>query len=78
MAALSLNGMRSLNGIRMAHIARAPKQLGALIHDARTQRNLTQQALAASVGTGQKTISCIEVGQTATKMDTLFSCSSVT
>ncbi len=72
MAALSLNGMPSLKGVRMAHIARSPKQFGALIHNARIQRNLTQQALAASVGTGQKTISRIEGGQTGTTLETLF------
>lgn len=56
----------------MAHIARSPKQLGALIHNERIRRNLTQQALAALVGTGQKTISRIETGQPGTRLDTLF------
>ncbi|WP_322965365.1 helix-turn-helix domain-containing protein [Sphingomonas fuzhouensis] len=56
----------------MAHIARSPKQLGALIHNPQIQLNFTQQALAALVGTGQKTISRIEGEQTGTKLDTLF------
>jgi HTH-type transcriptional regulator / antitoxin HipB len=56
----------------MAHLVRSPKQLGALIHNARVSRNLTQQALADLVGTGQKTVSRIEGGQPGTKLDTLF------
>jgi HTH-type transcriptional regulator/antitoxin HipB len=56
----------------MVKLARSPKQLGMLIHNARVSRNLTQQALADLVGTGQKTISRIESGHPGTKLDTLF------
>jgi HTH-type transcriptional regulator / antitoxin HipB len=54
-------------------LARSPKQFGSLIHNARTRRKLTQQALADLVGTGQKTISRIENGHEGTKLDTIFS-----
>lgn len=56
----------------MTQLVRSPKQLGTLIHNARLARNLTQQALADLVGTGQKTVSRIESGHPGTKLDTLF------
>jgi HTH-type transcriptional regulator/antitoxin HipB len=56
----------------MADLVRSSKQLGTLIRNARLDRNLTQRALADLVGTGQKTVSHIEGGQPATKLDTLF------
>jgi HTH-type transcriptional regulator / antitoxin HipB len=59
-------------GFPMTQFVRSPKQLGALIHNARVSRNLTQQALADLVGTGQKTISRIEGGHAGTKLETLF------
>ena len=57
----------------MNQMVRSPKQLGAFIHNIRTRRNLTQQALADLVGTGQKTISRIENGHEGTKLETIFS-----
>jgi HTH-type transcriptional regulator/antitoxin HipB len=59
-------------GTAMTQLIRTPKQLGALVHNARTHRNLTQQALADLVGTGQKTVSRIENGHEGTRLDTLF------
>ncbi len=56
----------------MTQLVRSPKQLGTLIRNARVGRNLTQQALADLVGTGQKTVSRIEGGHPGTKLDTLF------
>jgi len=56
----------------MTQFVRSPKQLGVLIHNARVHRNLTQQALADLVGTGQKTVSRIEGGHPGTKLDTMF------
>ena len=56
----------------MAQMARSPRQLGTLIQNRRLSCNLTQQALALLVGTGQKTISRIEAGHPGTKLDTLF------
>ena len=56
----------------MTQLVRSPKQLGTLIHNARISRNLTQQALADLVGTGQKTVSRIESGDVDhTQVDTL-------
>ncbi|KKC24266.1 helix-turn-helix domain-containing protein [Sphingomonas sp. SRS2] len=57
----------------MIQLARSPKQLGMLIQNARRRHNLTQQALASLVGTGQKTVSRIESGHAGTKLETLFS-----
>lgn len=56
----------------MSQLVRSPSQLGVLIHNARTLRNLSQQALADLVGTGQKTISRIENGHDGVRLDTLF------
>ena len=56
----------------MTQLVRSPKQLGALINNARISRKLTQQALADLVGTGQKTVSRIEGGHPGTKLETLF------
>jgi len=56
----------------MTQFIRSPKQLGTLVHTARVDRDLTQQALADLVGTGQKTISRIESGYPGTKLDTVF------
>jgi HTH-type transcriptional regulator/antitoxin HipB len=57
----------------MNQMVRSAKQLGALIHNARANRNLSQQALADLIGTGQKTISRIENGNEGTKVETIFS-----
>lgn len=64
--------MEGWKGTPMTQLVRSPKQLGTLIHNARVARNLTQQALADLVGTGQKTISRIEGGHPGTRLDTLF------
>jgi HTH-type transcriptional regulator / antitoxin HipB len=56
----------------MNQMARSAKQLGAAIQQQRTARDLSQQALADLIGTGQKTISKIENGNPATKIETIF------
>jgi len=56
----------------MTQLIRSPQHFGTLIHNARVNRRLTQQALADLVGTGQKTISRIESGYPGTKLDTVF------
>lgn len=56
----------------MTQLIRSPKQLGTLVHNARANRGLTQQALADLIGTGQKTISRMESGYPGTKLDTVF------
>jgi len=53
--------------------ARSAKQLGLALQQRRSAKGLTQTELANLVGTGQKTISKIENGNPATRMDTLFS-----
>lgn len=57
----------------MNNVARSAKQLGLVLRQRRSARGLTQTQLADLVGTGQKTISKIENGNPATRMDTLFS-----
>ncbi|MBV1692080.1 helix-turn-helix domain-containing protein [Novosphingobium sp. G106] len=56
----------------MIQMVRSPKQFGSLIHNARVRHNLTQQALADLVGTGQKTKSRVENGHEGTKLETIF------
>jgi HTH-type transcriptional regulator/antitoxin HipB len=57
----------------MNDLARDPKQIGNLIRRARKRRNLSQKAFGARVGLRQETISLIENGNTATKIETLLS-----
>ncbi|WP_026172912.1 helix-turn-helix domain-containing protein [Asticcacaulis benevestitus] len=57
----------------MIQMARSPKQFGAALQQRRSQKGLSQSALADLIGTGQKTISKIENGNPATKLETLFS-----
>lgn len=57
----------------MNQMIRSARQLGQLIQNARAQQNLSQQALADLIGTGQKTISSVENGNKGTKLETVFS-----
>jgi len=57
----------------MNNLARSAKQLGNVIQQRRMAKTLTQTQLANLIGTGQKTISKIENGNPATRLDTLFS-----
>lgn len=52
--------------------ARDPKQIGALIRRARKKRALSQQQLGGLVGIRQETISIIENGHPAARIDTLL------
>jgi HTH-type transcriptional regulator / antitoxin HipB len=52
--------------------ARTPRQLGNLIRRARKQRGWSQSQLAERVGIRQGTISLIETGNPATRVDTLL------
>jgi HTH-type transcriptional regulator/antitoxin HipB len=56
----------------MNDLARDPKQIGTLVRRARKRRDLSQQQLAAKVGLRQETISLIETGNPATKIETLL------
>jgi len=56
----------------MNQMARSPKQLGVAIQQQRLMRGMSQSELARLVGTSQKTISKIENGNPATKIETVF------
>jgi HTH-type transcriptional regulator/antitoxin HipB len=56
----------------MNHIARTPKQIGAIVQRQRRLRNLNQSVLASLAGSRQETISKFEGGNPATRLDTLF------
>ncbi len=56
----------------MSDLARSPRQLGNVVRRARKKRGLTQTELGARVGCRQETISLIEGGNPATRIDTLL------
>lgn len=56
----------------MNDLARDPKQIGNSIRRARKRLTWSQQDLASRVGTRQETISLIENGNPATKIETLL------
>lgn len=56
----------------MMNLARNPKQAGNAIQRARKTLGLTQSQLAAKVGLRQGTISLMESGNPATKLETLL------
>lgn len=56
----------------MTELARNPKQIGALIRRARKNRDWSQTQLADRAGLRQETISLIETGNSATRLDTIL------
>ena len=56
----------------MTDLARNPKQIGNLIRRARKQRGWSQTRLGEKAGLRQETISLIETGNPATKLDTIL------
>ena len=52
--------------------ARESKQIGTFVRRARKRRALSQQQLGDKVGLRQETISLIETGNPATKIETLL------
>lgn len=56
----------------MHGLARTPTQLGALVRRQRKQLGLSQSALGERVGLRQETISLIENGNPATRLDTML------
>jgi HTH-type transcriptional regulator/antitoxin HipB len=56
----------------MNDLARDPKQIGNLIRRARKQRMCSQKSLGDKVGLRQETISLIEQGNPATKIENLL------
>jgi HTH-type transcriptional regulator/antitoxin HipB len=56
----------------MIQIARTPKQLGETLRRYRTLAGLNQSQVAAKAGLRQATISKIESGSEATKIETIY------
>ena len=56
----------------MSDLARDPKQIGNLIRRARKQQALSQKSLGDKAGLRQETISLIENGNPAAKIETLL------
>ena len=56
----------------MYDLARTPKQLGTTIRRVRKRLGLSQSELGQRVGLRQETISLIETGNPATRLDTLL------
>lgn len=56
----------------MDQLARSPQQIGVAIQRARKQRGWTQAELASRAGTKQATISSIENGARAARLDLLL------
>jgi HTH-type transcriptional regulator/antitoxin HipB len=57
----------------MSDLARTPKQIGGLVRRTRKKRGLSQTQLGNKAGLRQETISLIETGNPATKLDTILS-----
>lgn len=55
----------------MKQIARTPKQIGAVIRRARRQQELSQGALGGKTGLRQETLSKIENGNPATRIESI-------
>ena len=56
----------------MTEPARTPRQIGNLIRRARKQRGWSQTRLGEKAGLRQETISLIETGNPATKLETML------
>ncbi|MQP68269.1 helix-turn-helix domain-containing protein [Niveispirillum sp. SYP-B3756] len=56
----------------MSQLARTPKQLGAVIRRQRRKLGLTQGQLGERAGLRQETISLMEAGNPANRLDTLL------
>jgi HTH-type transcriptional regulator/antitoxin HipB len=56
----------------MSQLARDPKQIGNVIRSARKSAGMTQATLGDLSGLRQETISAIETGSPATRIDTLL------
>jgi len=56
----------------MTDLARTPKQIGNLVRRARKRQGLSQAALGARAGFRQETISLVETGNPAARLDTIL------
>lgn len=54
-------------------LAREPRQLGKLVRNARKRRGISQAELGEQAGLRQETISLIETGHPAAKLQTILS-----
>ena len=61
----------SAHKYRMNELARTPKQIGNLVRRARKKRRWSQSELASVSGFRQETISLIENGNPATRLETI-------
>lgn len=58
--------------IPMSDLARTPKQIGNIVQRARKARGWNQTQLGEKAGLRQETISLIETGNPATKLETIL------
>lgn len=56
----------------MTDLARSPRQMGNLVRRSRKAQGLTQTQLGEKAGLRQETVSLIENGNRATKLETLL------
>jgi HTH-type transcriptional regulator/antitoxin HipB len=56
----------------MTDLARTPQQIGNLVRRARKKRDLSQTQLADHAGVRQETISLIETGNPAARLETIL------
>lgn len=56
----------------MTDLARTPQQIGSIVRRTRRKRGLSQTGLGDSAGLRQETISLIESGNPATKLETIL------
>ncbi len=56
----------------MSDLARTPTQIGAIVRRHRKRLGLSQSALGERTGLRQETISLIETGNPATRLDTIL------
>ncbi|WP_067218675.1 helix-turn-helix domain-containing protein [Stappia indica] len=56
----------------MSDLARSPKQIGSIIRRVRKKRGLSQMELSERTGLRQGTISLIETGNPAARIETLL------
>ena len=56
----------------MVDLARSPKQIGNLVRRARKKFGWSQTVMGEKTGLRQETISLIETGNTATKLETIL------
>ena len=62
----------SSHNFQMTDIARTPKQIGNLVRRARKKRGWSQTRLGEKSGLRQETISLIENGNPATRLETIL------